>query len=104
MPRLTAQDEQDLARFLQDLVRIRSLSAQEGALAQRLADEMRRVGIPDVWVDEMGNVIGCFGNDSGPVLALTDTWTPLMSAIQHLGVAIRTAVIFRMVSCLDGAP
>jgi len=69
MPRLSAQDEHDLSSFLQDLVRIPSLSSQEGALAQRLAEEMRRVGIPDVAIDDMGNVIGCFGEGPGPLLA-----------------------------------
>jgi len=57
-----------LRTFLQDLVRIPSLSTQEGALAQRLADEMRAVGFSDVWTDRIGNVIARAGSGKGPKL------------------------------------
>jgi putative selenium metabolism hydrolase len=55
---------------LQDLVRIPSLSTQEGALAGRLAEEMRRVGFADVWTDRIGNVIGRLGAGRGTKLLL----------------------------------
>ena len=54
--------------FLQDLVRIPSLSTQEGALAQRLADEMRAAGFADVRTDRIGNVIARAGPGRGPML------------------------------------
>jgi putative selenium metabolism hydrolase len=57
-----------MARFLQDLVRIPSLSTHEEALASRLADEMRRVGFTEVWTDRIGNVIGRVGPGKGPKL------------------------------------
>jgi putative selenium metabolism hydrolase len=56
--------------FLQDLVRIPSLSTHEGALAQRLAEEMRAVGLSEVWPDRVGNVIGRVGAGKGPKLLL----------------------------------
>jgi putative selenium metabolism hydrolase len=59
-----------MAGFLQDLVRIPSLSTQEEAVAKRLADEMRHVGFEDVWTDRIGNVIGHIGPGSGPKLVL----------------------------------
>jgi putative selenium metabolism hydrolase len=59
-----------LARFLQDLVRIPSLSTQEEAVAIRFAEEMRRVGFTQVWTDCMGNVIGRLGSGQGPKLLL----------------------------------
>jgi putative selenium metabolism hydrolase len=59
-----------LASFLQDLVRIPSLSTHEEAVAVRLADEMRRVGFQDVWQDRIGNVVGRIGNGNGPTLLL----------------------------------
>lgn len=68
MIRVTAQDEQDLTRFLQDLVRIPSLSTQEREVAQRLAEEMRRVGFTDVYTDQMGSVVGRIGSGPGPIL------------------------------------
>ena len=59
-----------LATFLQDLVRIPSLSTQEGAVAARLAQEMERVGFAEVRVDRIGNVIGRIGSGRGPKLLL----------------------------------
>ncbi len=57
-----------VARFLSDLVRIRSLSGEEGLVVARIADEMRRVGLEDVRLDAFGNVMGSLGR-KGPLLA-----------------------------------
>ncbi len=57
-----------VARFLSDLVRIRSLSGEEGAVIARIAREMRDAGLDDVRVDAFGNVSGGLGR-SGPLLA-----------------------------------
>lgn len=57
-----------MATFLQELVRIPSLSTHEGALAVRLAEEMRSVGFAEVWTDRIGNVIGRVGSGQGPKL------------------------------------
>jgi putative selenium metabolism hydrolase len=65
-----ASHAEAMATFLQDLVRIPSLSTHEGAVAVRLAEEMRRVGFTEVWTDRIGNVIGRIGNGQGPKLLL----------------------------------
>jgi putative selenium metabolism hydrolase len=65
-----ASQAEAMATFLQDLVRIPSLSTHEGAVAVRLAEEMRRVGFAEVWTDRIGNVIGRIGNGQGPKLLL----------------------------------
>lgn len=57
-----------MASFLQDLVRIPSLSTHEGAVASRLAEEMQQVGFREVWTDRIGNVIGRIGSGKGPKL------------------------------------
>ena len=62
---ISSQDRNDLVAFLQDLIRIPSPSTQEGAVAERLAEEMRRVGFPKVWQDRIGNVVGCLGTSPG---------------------------------------
>ncbi len=64
----SAENAQALATFLQDLVRIPSLSSQEEAAAARLADEMRKAGFDAVWTDRIGNVIGRIGSGDGPRL------------------------------------
>jgi len=67
---LSSQDYQAMTAFLQDLVRTPSLSTQEGEVAARLIEEMHRVGISDVRVDRMGNVIGRVGPGQGKKLLI----------------------------------
>lgn len=59
-----------MAAFLRDLVQIPSLSTQEGAVAERIVAEMERVGLRDVRIDRMGNVVGWVGPGHGPTLML----------------------------------
>ena len=54
----------DLVKFMQDIVRIPSLSSEEGAVVDRIRDEMLRIGYDEVTIDPMGNVLGRIG--SGP--------------------------------------
>lgn len=44
--------------FAQDLIRIPGLSGAEGDVAERLRKELEHLRFDDVWVDEVGNVIG----------------------------------------------
>lgn len=68
--KLEDKDNNDLIAFLRDLVRIPSFSGQEGAVAERIAEEMRRVGFDEVWVDEVGNVVGRIGSGDGEKLLM----------------------------------
>jgi putative selenium metabolism hydrolase len=68
--RFPASHAEALASFLQELVRIPSLSTHEEAVAVRLAEEMRRVGFAEVRTDRIGNVIGRVGSGQGPQLLL----------------------------------
>jgi len=54
----------DLVKFMQDIIRIPSLSSEEGAVIERIRDEMERLGYDEVTIDPMGNVLGRIG--SGP--------------------------------------
>ena len=58
----------DVITFLQDLIRIPSLSRTEAETqcGQRVLAEMRAVGFDDAWADDVGNVIGvCRGQHRG---------------------------------------
>jgi putative selenium metabolism hydrolase len=57
-----------MAAFLQDLVRIPSLSTQEEAVAARMAKEMEALGFDEVRIDRIGNVVGRVGPGTGPRL------------------------------------
>jgi len=63
-------DSRGLAEFAQRLVRIPSVSGQEGDLAKALAAELDAVGCDEVRIDGLGNVIGRLGSGEGPVLLL----------------------------------
>jgi putative selenium metabolism hydrolase len=58
----------EMIQFLRRLVQIPSPSTQEGAVAGLIAGEMRRLGLPEVWTDPMGNVIARLGSGDGPTL------------------------------------
>lgn len=65
---ILADWKENVIRFAQELVRLPSLSGEEKAVAQRLAEEMERLGFDRVWIDSIGNVIGRIGTGEGPVL------------------------------------
>lgn len=68
MPLLPPQHQSDCIDFLRDLVRIRSFSGDEGEIAARVADEMRRLGFHHVYRDRAGNVIGRVGKGTQRLL------------------------------------
>lgn len=65
---LTAEERSELTSLLSKLVRTPSLSCREGAVARLLADELTRVGVADVRVDRIGNVVARLGTGGRPML------------------------------------
>ena len=65
---LSPEERSQLTSFLSKLVRTPSLSGQEGPVAELLAAELRRVGVDNVRIDRVGNVIARIGAGSGPLL------------------------------------
>ncbi len=68
MFKLTPQEKAELTAFLSKLVRTRSLSSQEGEVAQLLVDELHKVGVTDVRIDRIGNVVARIGPGRGSML------------------------------------
>jgi len=66
--KLSSADQRALATFAQELIRIPSPPTQEKAVAERLAEEMRRIGFREVRTDRIGNVIAHAGDGHGPAL------------------------------------
>jgi putative selenium metabolism hydrolase len=56
------------ARFLADLIRIRSYTGQEGPAVERTLHELRAIGCDEVWRDSAGNALGRIGR--GPRIIL----------------------------------
>jgi putative selenium metabolism hydrolase len=63
--------EKEIVRFMRDVIAIPSVSCQEQAVVERIAEEMRQNGFDEVRIDAIGNVIGRVGN--GPVKILYDS-------------------------------
>jgi len=70
LKQLAKKHQKDLVNFLRDMVRIPSLSGQEGKIARRVKEEMERAGFDEVFIDGIGNVVGRIG--SGRVRILYD--------------------------------
>ena len=103
--KLSPQDRTDLTNFLRDLVQTPSPSTQEGAVAERIVAEMKALGLRDVRVDRIGNVVGRIGPGHGPLLMLNghmDTvrvrdakaWTRA-----PLGAEIEDGVLYGLGAC-----
>jgi acetylornithine deacetylase/succinyl-diaminopimelate desuccinylase-like protein len=56
------------ARFLADLIRIRSYTGQEKPAVERTLAELRAIGRDEVWQDSAGNALGRIGH--GPRVIL----------------------------------
>ena len=65
---LTPELEQELVEFAQSLVRIKSLSGQEGEIIKFIEQKMIALGYDEVTIDAMGNVIGRIGNGGKAIL------------------------------------
>lgn len=53
--------EKDMTKFLRDLVKIPSESAEEEGVVKRIKEEMEKLGFDKVEIDPMGNVLGFMG-------------------------------------------
>ena len=51
----------DMTRFLRDMIAITSESCEEKGVANRIAEEMKKLGYDKVEFDKLGNVIGWMG-------------------------------------------
>lgn len=57
--------ETELIRFTQELVKIPSITGEEGDVARCIHEKMQSLGYDQAVIDELGNVIGVIGD--GPV-------------------------------------
>ncbi len=103
--RLPTEDQKSLVSFLRDLIRIPSPSTEEGALAQRVVEEMEALGLPRVEVDPIGNVVSRIGSGRGPTLMLNahmdtvcvstpDSWTR-----DPLGAEVENGLLYGLGAC-----
>ena len=56
------KNEREVAGFLRDLIATRSMSSQEGAVIERVKQEMEKCNFDEITIDPMGNILGRIGN------------------------------------------
>lgn len=59
--------EQDMIAFAQKLIRIKSMSGEEGPIAQCVKSEMEKLGYEGVTIDAIGNVVGRLGHGKASI-------------------------------------
>lgn len=59
------QDNEDMIAFAQKLIRLPSVTGQEGAVAEAIISEMKKLNFDEVLTDEAGNVTGVISGSGG---------------------------------------
>lgn len=96
--------ENDLIKFLQDIVRIPSVCGHEEQVVQRIEAEMKAIGYEEIVIDEFGNLLGRIGNGSS-ILAIDghcdtvevgkpDNWT-----VDPFGARLRDGMMYGRGAC-----
>jgi len=75
--------EQDMVRFLRDLIAIPAESSQEGPVIQRIKQEMEKVGFDEIRIDKMGNILGRIGSGKRVIMMDSHTDTVGIGDIQE---------------------
>ena len=66
--------------FAQDLIRIPSLPGEEGELTRRVVAEMEALRYDDVWIDELGSVVGVVKGGGGGATAMLSAHLDMVAA------------------------
>ncbi len=101
---LTDDEQRAMVDFLRRLVQTPSHSAHEGEVAAMVEKELRAVGVENVRIDQVGNVIGYLGGESGPTLlydAHMDTVQATQAAWPHppYEAVIQDGVLYGLGAC-----
>jgi succinyl-diaminopimelate desuccinylase len=65
LQKLATAQENRLVAFAQRLIQTPSLPGEEGDSAQLVRSEMQSLGYDDIWIDEVGNVVGVIRGTGG---------------------------------------
>src|SRR5512138_1862585 len=65
---ITSEAKQELIEFTQSLLRIKSMSGQEGEIVKFIEQRMKSLGYDEVIIDSMGNLLGRVGHGEKSIL------------------------------------
>ncbi len=97
-------NEQQVAKFLRDIIAIKSLSSQEEQVIMRIKEEMERCKYDEVRIDPMGNILGRIGNGKH-IIALdahvdtVDVGNPVNWSIDPFKGAQKDGIIYGRGAC-----
>ncbi|KPK89130.1 hypothetical protein AMJ80_10200 [bacterium SM23_31] len=101
---ISQQLQNNLVGLLREIIAIPSMNGQEGAVIERLKEEMENIGYEEVWVDPMGNLFGRMGSGE-KVLAIdghadtVDIGNPDLWEVDPFGGEIRDGCIYGRGAC-----
>ncbi len=98
------QLQPELIVFLQDIVRIPSLSGEEENVVQRIQAEMEKAGFEEVKIDALGNVMGRLGRGRRVVAIdghcdVVDVGNPDLWTVEPFGGEIREGKLYGRGAC-----
>lgn len=101
---LDGHEQSQMIDFLKELVKTPSVSGQEAAVANLIADQLRAGGVKDVQIDTAGNVIARLGDGDGPTLlydAHMDTVHPAGGIWQHepYAAVVENGILYGLGAC-----
>jgi len=102
---LTDSTRRSLLDFTRRLVQTPSPSGQEADVAALVMDEMRRLGYDHVSMDSTGNVLGCVGDGTGPIVMLNSHMDTVEAAepaawrFDPLGATVRDGRLYGLGAC-----
>lgn len=65
---LADEMNEDMVKFLGDIISIQSYTSKEGPAVQRTLEELRKIGCDEVWTDSAGNALGRIGKGERIIL------------------------------------
>lgn len=65
---ITPELREELIQFAQSLVRVKSMSGQEGEIIKLIEKKMYALGYDEVVIDSMGNIVGRIGNGEKAIM------------------------------------
>lgn len=97
-------NEPHVARFLRDLIAIKSLSSQEEQVIYRIKEEMEKCRFDEVTIDPMGNILGRIGKGKHVIafdahVDTVDVGNPANWTVDPFKGAVKDGIIYGRGAC-----
>ena len=98
------RNEASVGGFLRELIAIKSTSSHEGAVVERIGEEMTKCGFDEVRVDPMGNILGRIGKGKKIIaydahVDTVDVGNPENWSVDPFKGAMRDGIIYGRGAC-----